>query len=62
MSDFDEKLILRSKARVSAYKKHLERSDLGDIMRKSYTESIAEEEKFIQHLESRRRPNTLAKD
>jgi hypothetical protein len=62
MSDIFETRIIMSEALISSYKKTLERTDLDAIMRKCYEESIVAEQKYVDYLKSRRRPNTLAKD
>lgn len=55
MSNFDEKQIVASEARISQYKKTLERTDLDPIMRNSYEECVAAEQAYVDHLKSSRK-------
>lgn len=55
MSNFDEKQISVSEARISLYTKTLERIDLDPIMRKSYEECVAAEQAYVDHLKDRRK-------
>lgn len=54
MYTFDDLLIETSEARISLWKKTLERIESDHVMRESYENAIAAEQRYVDYLKSLR--------